>query len=85
MKSVESTGPSHLPALLLVDDNVELREQMKWGLKSSYEIFEADDRAAAVAMLQKEHMALVTLDLGLPPDADGATEGLRRLGTIAQW
>ena len=79
MKSVESTESSHLPALLLVDDNVELREQMKWGLKSSYEIFEADDRAAAVAMLQKEHMALVTLDLGLPPDADGATEGLRAL------
>jgi two-component system NtrC family response regulator len=79
MKSVESTESSHLPALLLVDDNVELREQMKWGLKSSYEIFEADDRAAAVAMFQKEKISLVTLDLGLPPDADGATEGLSAL------
>ena len=79
MKSVESTKSSDLPALLLVDDNVELREQMKWGLKTSYEIFEADDRAAAVAMFQQEKISLVTLDLGLPPDADGVTEGLSAL------
>ncbi len=82
MTSVDSTEPSHLPALLLVDDNLEFREQMKWGLKSSYEIFEADDRAAAVAMFQKEKISLVTLDLGLPPDADGATEGLNALEQI---
>ena len=79
MKSVESTESSRLPALLLVDDNVELREQMKWGLKCSYEIFEADHRAAAVDILQKEQISLVTLDLGLPPDADGVTEGLSAL------
>ena len=79
MKSVELTESSHLPALLLVDDNVELREQMNWALKSSYAIFEAEDRAAAVAMFQKEKISLVTLDLGLPPDADGATEGLSTL------
>ena len=79
MKSVEWTESSRLPALLLVDDNVELREQMKWGLKCSYEIFEADHRAAAVDILQKEQISLVTLDLGLPPDADGVTEGLSAL------
>jgi two-component system NtrC family response regulator len=79
MTSVESTGSSQLPALLLVDDNVELREQMQWGLKSSYELFEADHRAAAVDLLQKEKISLVTLDLGLPPDADGVTEGLAAL------
>jgi len=76
MKSADSTESSHLPALLLVDDNCELREQMQWGLKSSYEICEADHRAAAVDILQKEKISLVTLDLGLPPDADGVTEGL---------
>jgi len=84
MKSVESTESSHLPALLLVDDNVELREQMKWGLKCSYEIFEADQRAAAVDILQKEQISLVTLDLGLPPDADGVTEGLSALEQILE-
>ena len=84
MKSVESTESSHLPALLLVDDNVELREQMKWGLKCSYEIFEADQRAAAVDILQKEQISLVTLDLGLPPDVDGVTEGLSALEQILE-
>ena len=79
MKSTESTESSRLPALLLVDDNVELREQMKWGLKSSYTIFEADHRAAAVEILQREKISLVTLDLGLPPDAEGVTEGLSAL------
>ena len=70
---------SSLPALLLVDDSQEIREQMKWGLKPLYTIFEADNREKAVEILQREKMVLVTLDLGLPPDADGASEGLSAL------
>ena len=76
MKSDSLSEHSRLPSLLLVDDSQEILEQMKWGLKSSYMIFEADHRAAAVDILQREKISLVTLDLGLPPDAGGVTEGL---------
>ena len=80
MSKTENTQDSiQLPALLLVDDSQEIREQMKWGLKPLYTIFEADNRKDAVAILQREKMGLVTLDLGLPPDADGASEGLAAL------
>ena len=73
-----------LPALLLVDDSEEIREQMKWGLKPLYTIFEADNREKAVEILRREKMALVTLDLGLPPDADGASEGLSALEQLIE-
>ena len=79
MNSTVSSDPSKQPGLLLVDDNPEIREQMKWGLKSYYSIFEADHRLAALDMFQKQKLTLVTLDLGLPPDADGTTEGLATL------
>lgn len=37
-------------ALLLVDDDTEIREQMKWVLANKYEILQAGDRPAAVAL-----------------------------------
>ena len=70
---------SSLPSLLIVDDNLELREQMKWGLKSSYRVFGVGNRVEAVEIIKKERIDLVTLDLGLPPDPDGASEGLAAL------
>ena len=79
MKSDSLSEHSRLPSLLLVDDSQEILEQMKWGLKSSYRIFEADHRAAAVDILQRDKISLVTLDLGLPPDGGGVTEGLTAL------
>ena len=79
MKPDPLVDHSRLPPLLLVDDRQEILEQMKWGLKSSYMIYEADHRAAAVDILQREKISLVTLDLGLPPDTGGVTEGLAAL------
>ena len=75
-KTDNTQDPAPLPSLLLVDDSQEILEQMKWGLKSLYTIFEADNRENAVEILQREKIGLVTLDLGLPPDADGTSEGL---------
>ncbi|MCA9473067.1 MAG: PEP-CTERM-box response regulator transcription factor [Nitrospirales bacterium] len=71
----EADIPS-LPSLLVVDDNLELREQMKWGLKHLYNVHEAGARQEAVEIIKREPIELVTLDLGLPPDADGVVEGL---------
>src|SRR5919106_4945504 len=67
------------PGLLIVDDDAEIREQLKWALGSDYAVLEAEDRPSAVALLQAEHPSLVTLDLGLSPSPDDATEGLAAL------
>ena len=64
------------PALLLVDDDAEIRDQMKWALASDYQLLEASDRSTALAHVRHAMPRLVLLDLGLPPDTDGASEGL---------
>ena len=64
------------PALLLVDDDAEIRDQMKWALASDYQLLEASDRSTALAHVRHAMPRLVLLDLGLPPDPDGASEGL---------
>jgi two-component system NtrC family response regulator len=42
----------------------------------------AGDRSSAIAALRAEEPAVVTLDLGLPPDPDGTTEGFAVLDEI---
>jgi two-component system, NtrC family, response regulator len=64
--------------LLIVEDDQGLQRQLKW----SYEDFEvhcASNRAEAIAILRSEEPDVVTLDLGLPPDPDGTTEGFATL------
>lgn len=79
-QSIEQDEPGQTrPALLVVDDNQDLREQMKWALKPSYSIFEAADRVKAMQIIQQHPISLVALDLGLPPDSDGVSEGLEAL------
>ena len=73
----QATTP--LPSLLVLDDSQEILEQMRWGLKTLYTIFQADNRESAVEILQRKKMAVVILDLGLPPDPDGVSEGLSAL------
>src|SRR5262245_11080499 len=65
--------------LLVVDDDPNARTQMKWALAKDFELFVAQDRPSALAVFRKEHPAVVTLDLGLPPDAHGVEEGFRTL------
>ena len=74
-----------LPALLLVEDDGDIREQMKWALGSEYTVLEAKDRRSALALLRRETPRLVVLDLGLPPIPDAASEGLAALQEIIQF
>ena len=67
--------------LLVVEDDPGLQKQFKWTL-DDYEILIAADRDAAVVQLRRHEPAVVLLDLGLPPDVDGATEGLATLQQI---
>jgi len=67
--------------ILLVEDDPGLQKQLKWSL-GDYELVVAADRDSAIAQLRRHEPAVVLLDLGLPPDADGATEGLATLQQI---
>ena len=60
-----------LPTLLLVDDDPEIRDQMKWALASDYELLEASDRPSALAHVRQAMPQLVLLDLGLPRTPTG--------------
>ena len=71
------------PKILLVEDDVGLQKQIKWSL-DDYEIIACGDREAALAQVRRFEPAVVLLDLGLPPDPDGATEGLATLQQILQ-
>src|SRR5262245_17964789 len=73
-----------LPTLLLVDDDPEIRDQMKWALASDYELLEASDRPSALVHVRQAMPQVVLLDLGLPPDTDGASEGLAILRETMQ-
>lgn len=67
--------------LLVVEDDPGLQDQLRWCF-DRYEVIVAGDRAAAMAQLRKHMPPVVTLDLGLPPDADGISEGLATLEEI---
>lgn len=70
-----------LPKLLIVEDDAGLQAQLKWAYED-FEVFVAGDRAGAIALLRSEMPDVVTLDLGLPPDPDGTTEGFAVLDEI---
>ncbi|HEY0043336.1 MAG TPA: PEP-CTERM-box response regulator transcription factor [Allosphingosinicella sp.] len=69
------------PKLLIVEDDEGLQRQLRWAY-DDYEVLVASDRDAAINMLRSEEPSVVTLDLGLPPDPDGVTEGFATLETI---
>ena len=67
--------------LLVVEDDPGLQSALKWAFEG-FEVVTAEDRASAMAQLRRHEPAVVTLDLGLPPDAGGASEGLATLNEI---
>ncbi len=73
--------PKLLPKLLVVEDDPGLQAQLKWAYED-FDVTVVGDRAAAIAALRAEEPAVVTLDLGLPPDPDGTTEGFATLEEI---
>ena len=69
------------PNLLNVEDDEGLQAQLKWAY-DDFEVIVAGDRASAIAALRSEEPPVVTLDLGLPPDPDGTSEGFAVLDEI---
>jgi len=70
------------PKLLIVDDDDEIRTQMRWALTRDYDIVEAADRASAVEAFRSAHPFVVLLDLGLPPHPATPEEGLATLSEL---
>ena len=64
--------------LLVIEDDPGLQKQLQWSF-DGYEVLLAGEREAALALVRRHQPAVVTMDLGLPPDPDGATEGLATL------
>jgi two-component system NtrC family response regulator len=67
--------------LLVVEDDPALQKQMRWAL-DQYETVVASDRDSAIGQLRRHEPAVVTMDLGLPPAPDDASEGFRLLQEI---
>jgi two-component system NtrC family response regulator len=67
--------------LLIVEDDEGLQRQLRWAY-DDYEVLVASNRDTALELLRSQEPAVVTLDLGLPPDPDGVTEGFATLETI---
>lgn len=68
--------------LLIVEDDDDIRTQMRWALAGDYEVLTAGDRAGAIALFQAERPLVTLLDLGLPPRPNEPEEGLAALSAI---
>jgi two-component system, NtrC family, response regulator len=74
---------SAMKKLLIVEDDAGLQRQLRWAYEG-YAIHTAATRDEAIALIRAEEPQVVTLDLGLPPDPDGTTEGFATLAAILQ-
>lgn len=74
--------PRHAP-LLIVEDDLALQKQLKWSL-DRFESATADDMASAVLQFRRHNPAVVTMDLGLPPDRDSVSEGFKCLEKLLE-
>jgi two-component system, NtrC family, response regulator len=72
---------AHKPKLLVIEDDPGLQAQLKWAYEG-FDVVIAGDRQSAIAALRADAPTVVTLDLGLPPDPDGTSEGFAVLDAI---
>jgi two-component system NtrC family response regulator len=70
-----------LHPLLIVEDDPALQKQIRWAF-DQYETLTASDRESALVQVRRHMPPVVTMDLGLPPDADSVSEGFTLLEQI---
>ena len=70
--------------ILIVEDESSMAKQLKWGLADTYDLSVATNAPEALDLIRKSPPTAVLLDLGLPPDQDGATEGINLIKQIVR-
>jgi two-component system NtrC family response regulator len=81
-----SASPTAKPSrhLLIVEDDPGLQQQMRWAMADDFIVHIASNRTEALDVMARCGPPLVLLDLGLPPDAAGASEGIEALEQIIE-
>jgi len=79
---VQMTVAGSKKTVLVVDDDEEIRSQLKWALSDEYDPVLAQDRPSAVEMFGAKKPMVVLLDLGLPPNPVSPEEGLAAIGDL---
>ncbi len=72
---------SDKPKLLIIEDDPGLQRQLRWAYEA-HDVIIVGSRVEAINALRVHEPAVVTLDLGLPPDPDGTSEGFATLQEI---
>ena len=67
--------------LLVIEDDPGFRSQLKWCF-DGFDVVQAADVESAIKQLNDHEPAVVTLDLGLPPDPGGVSAGFKILKEI---
>ena len=70
--------------ILVVDDDSDIRQQLKWGLGDGYTVLMAGDINEAINLFKKFQPGVVLLDLGLPPHEHTSEEGFRGLAEMLE-
>jgi len=68
--------------ILIIEDNTDIQLQIKWNLSKDFMVLQASERKEALRLFEKKLPKVVTLNLGLPPDKDGSSEGFACLQEI---
>ena len=71
------------PRLLIVEDDDGLCSQYRWAFPGC-DVLLAHTRPQAIALVKKERPPIAVMDLGLPPDPDGVSEGFATLEEVLQ-
>lgn len=69
------------PKLLIVEDDEGLCSQYRWAFPA-YDVVISQNRSQAVAAVRRDTPPVVLMDLGLPPDPDGVSEGFATLAEV---
>lgn len=70
------------PKILIIDDDEEIRTQMKWAVASDYDVALAGDGIEAIERFRRHKPQVVLLDLGLPPSPNDTQEGMATLAAL---
>jgi two-component system NtrC family response regulator len=70
------------PLILIVDDDEEIRSQLRWALTADFDVLEAEDRPSALKVFVDKKPEVVLVDLGLPPHPGTPQEGFALIGEL---